>query len=50
MRLTLTESIRFNRAFVPTLPFSQESLADAVCEVIRVNRIESEYLRPIAFF
>jgi branched-chain amino acid aminotransferase len=32
------------------IPYSKEALADASLEVIRANRLESAYLRPIAFF
>ena len=33
-----------------SIPFSQEELASATLELIRANRLESAYLRPIAFF
>jgi branched-chain amino acid aminotransferase len=32
------------------LPYSKEALADATLELIRANRLQSAYLRPIAFF
>ena len=32
------------------IPYSKEALADATLELIRANRLESAYLRPIAFF
>ena len=32
------------------IPYSQETLADACLEVVRANRLEASYLRPIAFF
>jgi branched-chain amino acid aminotransferase len=32
------------------IPFSKEALAEATLELIRANRLESAYLRPIAFF
>jgi branched-chain amino acid aminotransferase len=32
------------------IPYSAEQLAEATLEVVRVNRLESAYLRPIAFF
>jgi branched-chain amino acid aminotransferase len=33
-----------------TIPFSKEELTEATLELIRSNRLESAYLRPIAFF
>jgi len=33
-----------------TLPYSVDALADATLEVIRANRLEAAYIRPIAFF
>jgi branched-chain amino acid aminotransferase len=33
-----------------TIPYSAEALADATLELIRSNRLESAYVRPIAFF
>jgi len=33
-----------------TIPYSKEALAAATLELIRANRLESAYLRPIAFF
>jgi branched-chain amino acid aminotransferase len=33
-----------------TIPYSAEALADATLEVIRANRLEAAYIRPIAFF
>ena len=32
------------------IPYSQDALAEATLELIRANRLESAYLRPIAFF
>ena len=32
------------------IPYRQDALAEATHELIRVNRLESAYLRPIAFF
>jgi branched-chain amino acid aminotransferase len=32
------------------IPYSKEALAEATLELIRANRLESAYLRPIAFF
>jgi len=32
------------------IPYSQETLAEACLEVVRANRLEASYLRPIAFF
>src|ERR1700720_3332349 len=32
------------------IPFSHEELLKACCDVVRVNRLEECYLRPIAFF
>ena len=32
------------------LPYSLEALAEATLEVVRANRLENAYLRPIAFF
>lgn len=33
-----------------TIPYSKEALAEATLELIRANRLEAAYLRPIAFF
>lgn len=33
-----------------TIPYTQATLADASLEVVRANRLESSYLRPVAFF
>src|SRR5439155_25872604 len=33
-----------------TIPYSQAALADASLEVVRANRLEMAYLRPVAFF
>jgi branched-chain amino acid aminotransferase len=33
-----------------TIPYEQEALAEATLELIRANRLEAAYLRPIAFF
>jgi branched-chain amino acid aminotransferase len=33
-----------------TIPYSQAALADASLEVVRANRLEAAYLRPVAFF
>src|SRR2546426_10934376 len=32
------------------IPYSQATLADASLEVVRANRLEAAYLRPVAFF
>ena len=32
------------------IPYTQSELADATLEVIRANRLEAAYIRPIAFF
>lgn len=32
------------------IPYSKEALAEATLELIRANRLESAYLRPLAFF
>lgn len=32
------------------IPYSQEALIDATLELIRANKLEAAYLRPIAFF
>jgi branched-chain amino acid aminotransferase len=32
------------------IPYSQEALTDASLEVIRANKLEAAYLRPVAFF
>jgi branched-chain amino acid aminotransferase len=32
-----------------TIPYSQAALADASLEVVRVNKLEASYLRPVAF-
>jgi branched-chain amino acid aminotransferase len=33
-----------------TIPYTKDALAEATLDVIRANRLESAYLRPIAFF
>jgi len=33
-----------------TIPYPQEALAEATLELIRANRLEAAYIRPIAFF
>src|SRR5919204_369131 len=33
-----------------TIPYSQDVLAEATLDVIRANKLESAYIRPIAFF
>ena len=33
-----------------TIPYSKDALAEATLELVRANRLESAYLRPIAFF
>src|SRR5581483_8227199 len=33
-----------------TIPYSLEQLAEATLELIRANRMENAYLRPLAFF
>src|SRR5262245_2578700 len=32
-----------------TIPYTKDVLAEATLEVIRVNRLEAAYIRPIAF-
>jgi branched-chain amino acid aminotransferase len=32
------------------IPYSAQQLADATLEVVRVNKLENSYIRPIAFF
>jgi len=32
------------------IPYSRQQLADATLDVVRVNKLENAYLRPIAFF
>ena len=38
------------RIFMMQIPYTPEQVAEAHCEVIRHNRLESGYLRPIAFY
>jgi branched-chain amino acid aminotransferase len=38
------------RIFMMELPFTPEQIAAAQCEVVRANRLDSCYLRPIAFY
>jgi branched-chain amino acid aminotransferase len=38
------------RIFMMEIPFTRDQIAEAHCEVIRQNRLESGYLRPIAFY
>jgi branched-chain amino acid aminotransferase len=38
------------RIFMMELPYTPEQVAAAQCEVVRANRLESCYLRPIAFY
>src|SRR5689334_379472 len=33
-----------------TIPYSQDTLAEASLEVVRANRLDASYLRPVAFF
>src|SRR5919198_999586 len=33
-----------------TIPYTREALSDATLELMRANRLESAYIRPIAFF
>ena len=33
-----------------TIPYTQTELTDASLEVVRVNKLEASYLRPVAFF
>ena len=42
----------FNSAhiYLMKIPFSREQLMAAQCEVVRANKLESAYLRPIAFY
>ena len=32
------------------IPYTQDALAEASLEVVRANRLEASYLRPVAFF
>lgn len=32
------------------IPYSQQTIADASLEVVRANKLEASYLRPVAFF
>jgi branched-chain amino acid aminotransferase len=32
------------------IPYSQDALAEASLEVVRINKLEASYLRPVAFF
>ena len=41
---------RSARVFAMRLPFTPEALSEAQREVVRVNKLESCYLRPIAFY
>ncbi|HUN93740.1 MAG TPA: branched-chain amino acid transaminase [Burkholderiaceae bacterium] len=38
------------RIFMMEIPFAPEQVAAAQCEVVRANRLESCYLRPIVFY
>ncbi len=38
------------RIFLMDMPYTREQVNEAQCEVIRHNRLESGYLRPIAFY
>ena len=42
----------FNSAkiYMMEVPFGKQQLMDAQCEVVRVNKLESAYLRPLAFY
>ena len=33
-----------------SLPYSQEDIQAAVIEVVRINKLEEGYIRPIIFF
>ncbi|MBI4756007.1 MAG: branched-chain amino acid transaminase [Betaproteobacteria bacterium] len=36
--------------YMMKIPFDRETLMEAQCEVVRANRLESAYIRPIAFY
>jgi branched-chain amino acid aminotransferase len=38
------------RIFLMDIPFTRDQVAEAHCEVIRQNRLDSGYIRPIAFY
>ena len=38
------------RIYLMPMPFSKDALMAAQCEVVRANKLESCYLRPIAFY
>lgn len=38
------------KIYMMNIPFSLEELMEAQCEVVRSNKLESGYLRPIAFY
>jgi branched-chain amino acid aminotransferase len=42
----------FNSAkiFMMEMPFARDALIEAQCEVVRANKLESCYLRPLAFY
>ena len=36
--------------YMMKMPYSKEEIMEAQCEVVRANKLESCYLRPIAFY
>ncbi|MBK7659862.1 MAG: branched-chain amino acid transaminase [Betaproteobacteria bacterium] len=42
----------FNSAkiYMMDVPFTKQQLMDAQCEVVRTNKLESAYIRPLAFY
>jgi branched-chain amino acid aminotransferase len=42
----------FNSAkiYLMDVPFTKQQLMDAQCEVVRTNKLESAYIRPLAFY
>ena len=46
----LERFVRSAELYELEIPYSKPALADACLEVVRANRLEASYLRPIAFF
>ncbi len=42
--------INSGKIYMMTIPYSKQALMDAQLEVVRANKLESCYLRPIAFY
>ncbi len=38
------------KIYMMDIPYSKQTLMDAQCEVVRANKLESCYLRPLAFY